>query len=120
MKEIRGELIISLILIGLLFVIFNPWNIIMPDMMIISILLCLVSLFSIFTIFIWREKRGDEREEFHRLFADRLAFLAGSGVLIIGVVIQELNHTLDRWLVTALVVMILGKVIGLIYGKKKF
>ena len=92
----------------------------MPDMMIISILLCLVSLFSIFTIFIWREKRGDEREEFHRLFADRLAFLAGSGVLIIGVVIQELNHTLDRWLVTALVVMILGKVIGLIYGKKKF
>ncbi|MEK7093783.1 MAG: hypothetical protein AAB903_00400, partial [Patescibacteria group bacterium] len=69
MKEIRGELIISLILIGLLFVIFNPWNIIMPDMMIISILLCLVSLFSIFTIFIWREKRGDEREEFHRLFA---------------------------------------------------
>jgi len=119
MKEIRGELIISFILIGLLAILFNPWNTAMPDMMVMSLLLGLVSLFSIFVIFIWREKKGDEREEFHRLFADRMAFLVGSGVLIAGVIIQELSHAIDRWLIATLAFMVLAKVAGLIYSKRK-
>jgi hypothetical protein len=79
-----------------------------------------VVFFIAFATFLWKEKSGDEREEFHRLFADRIAYLIGSGVLLLGIVIGELAHALDSWLVFALAAMVLAKVFALIYGKVKF
>ena len=119
MKEIRGELFVSLVLIALLGIVFNPWNTAMPDFMIMSLLLGLVVIFTVFAVFVWRENHGDEREVFHRHFADRIGYLAGSAFLLLAIVVEELNHALDRWLVAALAVMVLGKVAGLIYGKMK-
>ena len=113
------ELSVGLGLVVLLLVIFNPWNMFMPGYLVMGFLIGIIVLYVAFAIFLWREQSGDEREQYHRLFADRIAYLVGSGLLIVAIVIQELAHALDPWLIFALVMMVLAKVIGLIYGKNK-
>lgn len=115
----KKELVVGLGLVILLFIIFNPWNAFMPSYAVMSLLVGAVILYAAFATFLWRESRGDERERFHRLFADRIAYLAGSALLLVGIVIGELRHALDPWLVYALVLMVIAKIIGLIYGKNK-
>jgi hypothetical protein len=66
----------------------------------------------LFAALIWREKPADEREILLSQKAGRIAFLVGTSVLVIGIVYEELHHSLDPWLIYALVFMILGKIIG--------
>jgi heme O synthase-like polyprenyltransferase len=113
------ELSIGVILIALLVIIFNPWQMFMPGYMVMGLLIGLIVLYIAFATFIWRENRGDEREAFHRLFADRIAYLTGSAVLLVGIVANELSHRFDPWLIAALVFMVFAKVVGLIYGKNR-
>ena len=116
---VKSELAVGCGLLVLLYVIFNPWNILMPGYLIMGILIAAVVLYVIFAVFLWRENSGDEREAFHRLFADRIAYLAGSALLLVGIVIGELTHAPDPWLIVALAVMVIAKVGGLIYSKMK-
>jgi hypothetical protein len=115
----KTELSVGLGLIALLFIIFNPWNMFMPGYLVMGILTAAVVLYVAFVTFLWRENKGDEREVFHRLFADRIAYLAGSGLLLVGIVAGELQHALDPWLIYALSIMVIAKIAGLIYGKNK-
>ena len=119
MNTFKSELSIGIALIVLLFVIFNPFSLFMPGYLIMFFLIGAIVLFIAFATFLWRENEGDEREAFHRLFADRVAYLCGSGILLIGIVIEELNHSLDPWLIYALALMVIAKVGGLIYSKIK-
>jgi len=77
-------------------------------------------IFALFAIFIWRENTKDEREGLHKMMAGRIAFLAGTSVLVIGISIQSFRHELDFWLVLTLGIMILAKIIGLIYSRIKY
>jgi len=114
MKNIQ-EIAISIILIILLGLLLNPFW--MPDALVMTILICLVLVFAIFAIFVYRENSQDEREELHKLKSSRIAFLAGSLVLIAGIVIESLDHSLNIWLVLALGAMILSKLVGLAYNR---
>lgn len=118
-NRVLQEILVAVILIVLLLFFLNPFNFWMPNALIMMMVAGLVVLFAIFASFIWRENARDEREGLHKLVAARFAFLAGAGVLVIGVIIQSLSHTLDPWLVAALGVMILAKIIGLIYSHLK-
>lgn len=120
MKRFIGEIVVAAVFIVLLFVVLNPWNIFMPDYVAMAMLAALVFLFGAFAGFIWHENGGDERERLHSMFADRLAFLAGSGILLAGIVIGELfyGHA-DPWILFTLAAMIVAKVAGLIYTKIK-
>lgn len=91
----------------------------MPQEVHMTMIIALVTFFIVFASFIWREKTGDEREVSHRNLSGRWAFLAGTSIAVVGVVVQSLQHTLNIWLVLTLVAMVLGKVAGLIYGKIK-
>jgi hypothetical protein len=115
----KSELAVGCGLLVLLYVIFNPWNMFMPGYVVMGLLVGAVVLYVIFAIFLWRENSGDEREAFHRLFADRIAYLAGSALLLVGIIAGELTHSLDPWLVFALAIMVIAKVVGLIYSKMK-
>ncbi len=115
----KSELSVGLGLLALLYIIFNPWNMFMPGYLVMGLLIGAVVLYITFVTFLWRENHGDEREQFHRLFADRLAYLVGSALLLLGIVIGELRHALDPWLILTLAVMVLTKIAGLIYGKNK-
>ena len=114
------EIFISLALIVLLVLFLNPFNFWMPNTLLIMMIAGLIVVFALFASFIWRENAKDERESFHKMMAGKFAFLAGAGGLIVGIIIQSLQHNLDGWLVGILGVMIFAKIIGLIYGRIKY
>jgi hypothetical protein len=90
----------------------------MPDMMVMAMLALALVLFGIFASFILREQTVDERDNVHRTLAGRNAFLAGSAVLMIAIVIQGYSHTVDPWLVITLIVMILVKIVTRMWSDK--
>ena len=113
------EILASIILIALLILFLNPFSIWMPNMISMLMVLALIIAFIIFASFIWKENAKDEREALHKMIADRVAFLTGTALLIIGVVVQSFKNKLDLWLVVILGIMILSKIIGLVYSREK-
>ena len=113
------EVIVSVVLVVLLILFLNPFELWMPPVLLMMLVLGLVVVFSIFASFMWRENARDEREGFHKMMAGRFAFLAGTALLVIGTIVQSFRHELDSWLVLTLGTMILAKIIGLIYGRAK-
>jgi len=109
MRE-RGVVVL---LIALLIALVNPFGSWMPQTILTMTTVGLVVLFAVFAGFVWKERARDERELLHGMLAGRVAFLTGTGTLIVGIVIQSFRHTLDVWLVVVLVVMILSKIIGI-------
>jgi hypothetical protein len=57
-----------------------------------------------------REGAIDERDGEHRMFAGRVAYLGGVGVLTIALLVQGLNHTIDPWIPMALASMVVLKI----------
>jgi len=112
------EIIISLTLVVLAVLLLNPFGFWMPDMMDVGIVAGLLVLFGIFASFILKEKVFDERDSVNRSLAGRNAFLAGSAMLMLGIVIEWYSHSIDPWLVTALIVMILVKIATRIWSDK--
>ena len=114
------ETTIAAILIILLVLFLNPFDLLMPPSFLSMLILFLIVTFGIFAAIIWKENAKDEREHLHRMLAGRYAFLAGSSILVIGIISQSLQHTIDPWLIFALVGMILVKLIGLSYSQKRY
>lgn len=71
--------------------------------------------FVAFALWVWREGSNDEREELHRMMAGRASYLVGSGVLIAGIIVESLAGDVDRWLVYALIGMVLTKMAGSVW-----
>lgn len=113
------EIFVSSIMIILLVLLINPFDFWMPNSFLITIIFWLIIAFSIFSIFIWKEHIQDEREESHRAFAGRVGFIVGSGILLLGIILQCFQHNLDIWLVITLIAMILAKIVGLIYSRAR-
>jgi len=118
-KYFSTENIIAIALLVLTVALLNPFGWWMPDMMVTGILVALFVGFSLFAGLIWKENARDERETLHRMFAGRVAFLAGVAVLLVGISVQGISHSVDPWLVGALGAMMLAKIFGLLYGQKK-
>ncbi len=109
MKNNIKETIITLCLIAAAILLLNPFHFWMPDMMVMGMLAAAFILFGIFASFILREKISDERDAFHRTIAGRNGFLVGASVLMLGILIEGYSHSVDPWLVLALISMILAK-----------
>lgn len=114
------EVVVSSVLIILAILLLNPFDFWMPDMALIFMLVLTLVIFAAFSIFIVREKVRDEREASHRMFAGRIAFLIGSAVLTFGIVAQAFHHSVDGWLVVALVAMVITKLSARLYSDSKF
>ncbi len=114
-----GEIIISFALIGLLVFFINPLDLLMPHMLHPLMVPFLVILFIIFTGFLWKETPGDERDQMHKFIASRSAYFATITLLIVGVIVQSFQGQIDPFLVIAICVGLLVKIIGLIYGHVK-
>ncbi|MCR4311149.1 MAG: hypothetical protein NUV54_01085 [Candidatus Taylorbacteria bacterium] len=112
-----GEVVVSVILIVLLLLFLNPFDIFMPSMAQMALVVCLVLVFGVFVAFVWREEVRDEREVVHRLASGRVGYLLGASILSLGIIVQSFTYTVDPWLVGAFVVMVLGKVIALAYHR---
>ncbi len=105
------ETIVTVSLIAIAVLLLNPFHFWMPDMMVMGMLAFALALFGLFASFILRERAVDEREEQHKSLAGRNAFLVGSGIIMLGIVIQGYTHTVDPWLVVALIAMVIAKIV---------
>ena len=114
------ETMVSGALIVLLLLFLNPFDFWMPNTLLIMMILVLLIVFALFASFVWRENAKDERESFQKMMAGKFAFLAGAGGLIIGIIVQSLQHNLDGWLVAILGIMIFAKIFGIVYGRIKY
>ena len=116
-KNYLPEIIISITLLITLFFLINPLGIFMPSKIEMLLIFIFALVFMIFLIFFWKEKPRDEREEMQTMVAGRIAFLTGSFVMAVGIVVQTLKHSLDYWLVISLATMIFAKMIAGIINK---
>ena len=106
------------VLVGVLTYARAAW---MPNMATMLTLALVVAAFGTFAVFVWREDRGDEREQLIRFVASRAAFLAVGSVLLLGIIVETLqSHAPSPWLGLALVVMVGAKIIGHAYGRNKY
>lgn len=110
MKNNLKETIVTVALVVIAVALLNPFHFWMPDMMVMGMLAIVLALFGVFASFILRENTVDERDSQHRTLAGRNAFLAGAGVLTLGIVFQGYTHAVDPWLVIALVTMVVVKI----------
>lgn len=111
MKNNLKETIVTLALIAIAVLLLNPFDLWMPDMMVACMLAVALALFGMFASFILRERSVDERDDQHKSLAGRNAFLAGSGIIVLGIVVQGYAHEVDPWLVVALVGMVIVKIL---------
>ena len=117
MRTHISEFVVSIAALLLAFVLLNPMNIFMPDVLTMILIGIFFVLFGIFGIFLWRERSLDEREELHRMRAGHTAYLAVSTVLALGIGIQTFSHSVDPWLVIAFAVAILAKVASVFWNR---
>ena len=108
------EFITPAVLIALLVLLLEPFGF-MPPIAVMTVLALATATFVFFSIFLWREKGADEREESHIQKADRFGFIFGALVLVVAIVVQSFARMLSPWLVVALVAMIAAKAIAIAY-----
>lgn len=111
MKNNTAEILIPLSLVAIALLLLNPFTFWMPSMMLIVILAIGLVVLALFASFVLREKNIDERDMLHSSIAGRNAFLAGVSVLMLGIAIEGYMHHVDMWLVLALIVMIIAKIV---------
>lgn len=112
----KKDIIIPIVLIALLGILLEPFGF-MPPLAVMTVLALVVAAFVLFSLFLWREKGADEREEAHIQKADRTGFIFGALVLVVAVVAQSVMGMLSPWLVLALAAMIAAKAVALIYQR---
>ena len=73
----------------------------------------LIALFTVTALaygaFVFNEHPVDEREYELSLIASKYAYLAGAGVVTIGIIVQTIDHSLQVWLPIALASMVIAK-----------
>ncbi len=114
------ETIVTTILLLVLLVLLNPFTWWMPDMMLVGLLVIALVAFGLFAAFVVKEQVVDEREAQHRVMAGRVAFIAGTAAVTIGIIVQSLSHHVDPWLYIAFVVLVLSKVCTRAYIDRNF
>jgi hypothetical protein len=107
---------------GLIFVILlmlNPYHVWVHDAMTSFVVGLLIVFFCAFSIFVFGETGGDERELSHRMLSGRAAFFAGGLVLLVGIIIQGIQASPDPWLTFALAAMVFAKIGFRLYSDHK-
>lgn len=107
------EHFLSVIIIILGILATNPFSKSMPSMLEMVLVISLAIGVIIFATLIWREKAKDEREQYHRMMADRAGFIAGSLFLAFVALWQAINHQTRYEIIWALIIMAIVKLLAL-------
>lgn len=114
-----AEIGISILLIICLILLSDLCSSWMPKGLYMIITISLAFLFLLFVTLVWKEQARDEREYLHRYIASRFAYLSGVITLVVGVVFQSFQYEVDPWMVITLGIMVLAKIAGLMYSRKR-
>lgn len=112
-----GEIVLSVILVGVLIFFVQPVYHMMPDVMYPLMSPLLVIIFILLAATLWKEAPGDERIQLHKLIASRFAYFAAITTLVIAIIYQTTQGKLDAWLVITACVLLLAKIFGTVYAK---
>lgn len=105
----QSELIVSATLLVVLFLKLDPLHLFMPTATQMVLLAVFAAAFALYAGVIFREKARDERESFLLYRANRLGYLVGIVSISLIIVIQDLQHSLDPYLLFILAIMIVVK-----------
>jgi len=119
MKKV-SEILLALSLLAVLFLKLDPFHWFMPTAMQMLLLCLFAAAFALYAGAIYREKALDERETQHLYRANRMGYLVGVISLSIIIVIQDIQHQLDPYLLLVLALMIVVKLIALLYAGIKY
>lgn len=113
MKKYKSLLDIVLLigLAALALLTIAPKSFVMPTSLQMLLLAVVLGLISGFLVLLWREQPSDEREADNQAQASRFAYIVGAVVLIVSMLVESLQHSLDPALPIALLAMIATKII---------
>ncbi|MDF2379476.1 MAG: hypothetical protein P1V18_04630 [Candidatus Gracilibacteria bacterium] len=117
--HIKREIGASIILAVLLITISNPFDSVYISEYLNYWIPIAVMVFFGLAFFMCHKPSNDERQQLLLLLGERFGFMAGSLILMIGLIIQVIDGLVDPWLLGTFVVMLLAKTLGMIYGKVK-
>lgn len=113
------EILSAFIILAIAMLFLTVSSLTMPSTLFSMLVVLLLLAFIVFTTFVLKEKPADEREAQLSQQAGRASFLAGVGILVIGIIYQAFMHNIDIWLVGALCLMVTTKLIFLILTNHK-
>ena len=111
------ELVLSLLLVVLGFLLLNPFNLLMSNTLHMTVYGLLLICVGLFTGLVVHEQIQDERELDHHNRAGRFGYTLGILMLILGITWQTVYMPYDPWLLATLLAMVLGKVASRVFNR---
>lgn len=118
-KSLAFELFFGLVLTVLIVALYNPWSLWMPMEAHVMIVGMMAFVFGVLSVLAIKSINEDEREQKIRLIGYQTAYGVGTGVIIMGIMVQSFRHSVDSWLVGALLLMLAAKFITILAEHKK-
>jgi len=108
-----SESLVALALLVVLFLKVDPLHWFMPTEMQMIVLCVFAAAFALYAGVVFREQAKDERESSHLYRASRWGYLVGVVALTVLIVVQDVLHRLDPWLLGILGLMVVTKLVVL-------
>lgn len=115
-----NEILLAIGLLVILFLKLDPFHWFMPTATQMLLLCLFAAVFALYSGAIFREKAKDERESLHLYRANRMGYLVGVVSLSVIIVIQDILHTLDPYMLLVLALMIVVKLVTLLHARIKY
>lgn len=112
------QIVFAIALLVMLAALTDPFMYWMPSMPQMLALALATAGLAAWVGFVAREKAADEREERHRMFAGRVAYLSGLSLLTAALVFQGFAHAIDSWIPITLAVMVVSKLVARWYADR--
>ena len=109
--KVLSESLVALAVLAILFLKMDPFHWFMPTEMQMLLLCVFAAAFALYAGVVFRERSQDERESKHLYSASRWGYLLGVVSLSIIIVVQDVLHRLDPWLLVVLGVMVITKLV---------
>jgi len=108
MKALSDSLV-GLAVLAALFLKMDPFHWFMPTEMQMLLLCLFAAALALYAGVVFREQAQDERESSHLYRASRWGYLVGVVALSVLIVVQDVLHRLDPWLLVILGAMVITK-----------
>ena len=105
------ESLVALSVLLVLFLKMDPFHWFMPTEMQMILLCVFAAAFALYAGVVFREQAQDEREQDHLYRASRWGYLVGVVTLSIIIVVQDVLHQLDPWMLLVLGLMVVTKLV---------
>lgn len=113
------ESLLALAVLAVLFLKMDPFHWFMPTEAQMILLCFFAAAFALYAGVVFREQARDERESNHLYRASRWGYLVGVVTLSVVIVVQDVLHQLDPWMLVVLGAMVVTKLVVLRWAQWK-